>query len=262
MPLRSPAEKKTAAAFLKKLATRLKSPAIEARVSVSLGEPTKAKRPSGTPAPVPKHDDVHLFDEGTVGILGGLIEEMALGAKGGSWTATIGAFSGFDSLRPRYAALGKALDSVRVWGSGPAPKQVPGVDLLAIDSPILAHYRLVLFEGPKESAVLLVKEIPAAKGSAGRRYVGFYSFCPFLLRSVQQRLHLVGCGLHCMLKEWEKAFNLPKIAAGDLASLESACSGAPAKAPAKKAAAKAKTKAKPAPKAKAKAPARKRVAVA
>ena len=228
MPLRTAAEKKIAETFLKKLGTRLRSASAVGNpclcVNLKGGRCPESKRPLSQAAPVPKHDAVHLFDEVTFGILSDLIEEMAVGSKGGEWTSTVGAFADFAPLRKRYAALGQTLDAVRVWGSGAAPKRITGVDLLAIDSPILAYYRLILFDGPKYSAILLVKELPPVKSKKAkdvtcRRYLGFYSFCPYLLRSIRSRLHLVGCGLGCMLKEWEKTFSLPKITPDDLAFL-------------------------------------------
>ncbi len=233
MPLRTPAEKKTAKQFLKKLGLRLAAAAAVTSRYPCLclkGRCPDSKRPLSEQVPVPKHDAVLLFDEVTFGILADLIEEMASEAGAGEWTSTVGHFDDFTALRPRYAALGKTLDTVRAWGVGPAPKKgIPGVDLLAVESRSLARYRLVLYRGPKVSAVLLAKEVAPVrkkvKGKPGitcRRYIGFYSFCPYLLLSLRRRLHLVGCGLDCMVKHWEKSFDLPAVTPADLAFLTGA----------------------------------------
>ncbi|SDT87676.1 hypothetical protein SAMN05444156_0333 [Verrucomicrobium sp. GAS474] len=244
MPLRTPAEKKMADTFLKKLGARVKAAAPTGHCLSIEGRCPKSKRPLSKPAPVPKQDDIHLFDAATFGIVAELIEELALTASSGEWTSTFGSFADLTpELRQRFSALGKSLDTVRVWGSGASPKRLPGVDLLAIDSPILTHYRLILLETPKFSTVLLVKELPSAKGES--RYLGFYSFCPYLFRSIRRRLHFVGCGLDCMLKEWEKSFNLPKVTASDLVFLSKQEEGKKiAPKPKKKAVTKVKAKAK------------------
>jgi hypothetical protein len=194
---------------------------------------------------IPEQDLIHVFDNETVLAVSHAIEDLASEIGAGELIATFQSFENFTASRKRYAGLARDLDAVRVWGAGPVPRNCPGVDFIHSENPRLMRYWLVLFEGPSDHAVLVCKQINGATDPDKKKFVGFYSFCPYLVQSIRWRFNLVSSGLSKVVKHFEASFSLPDVKMSDLSPFLAAPPRARRVAPTRKAPAKA-TKRKPA----------------
>lgn len=249
-------ETKTAKKFKGKLAARLPKAGGLPRL-LRLRKCPDSKKTLGEAVFIPEHDIIHVFDNEMMLAVSHAIEDLASEVREGELIATFQTFENFTEARKRYVSLARDLDAVRVWGSGTPPKGCPGVDFIVSGNEKLMRYWLVLFESRDDHAVLVCKQITADDGSTGKKFVGFYSFSPYLVQSIRWRFNLISSGLNSVVNHWEKSFSLPDVKMSDLSPFLNAPAKGQAK-PSKKVPAKAakkKPSAKPAAKAK-KAPAR------
>lgn len=206
-------ETKTAGKFKKKL--RLPASGGTPRL-LRLRKCPQTKKTLGEAVFIPEHDLIHVFDNDTLLAVSHAIEDLASEVGAGELIATFQAFENFLPSRKRYAGLARDLDAVRVWGSGPVPKGCPGVDFIQSENARLMRYWLVLFEGPSDHAVLVCKQLNNAIETDKRKFVGFYSFCPYLVQSIRWRFNLVSSGLNKVVKHFEDSFSLPDVKMSDL----------------------------------------------
>jgi len=236
-------ETKTAKKFKSKLAARL--PRNEDGIPRLLrlkGRCPDSKKTLGEAVFVPEHDIVHVFDNEMMLAVSHAIEDLASEVREGELIATFQSFENFLPSKKRYISLASDLDAVRVWGSGKVPKGCPGIDFIATDNPKLMRYWLVVFESQTDHAVMVCRQINETDDIATKKFVGFYSFCPYLVQSIRWRFNLISSGLNSVVNDWEKSFSLPDINLRDLGPYLSVPTGA--KAVAKKAAKAVKAPAK------------------
>ena len=105
---------------------------------------------------------------------------------------------------------------MRVWGSGEVPKKGGKIDFVQTTDERLRRYWLVLFDSPDSRAVLLGRQVNRATKLADKKFVGFYSFNPYLVQSIRWRFNLLSCGLSKVISHWEKSVSLPHLKMGDL----------------------------------------------
>ena len=240
----SSSEAKTAGRFKKKL--RLPAAGDTPRL-LRLRKCPETKKTLGEAVFIPEHDLIHVFDGDTLLAVSHAIEDLASETGAGELIATFQSFENFLPSRKRYAGLARDLDAVRVWGSGPIPKGCPGVDFIQSENARLMRYWLVLFEGPNDHAVLVCKQLNNAAETEKKKFVGFYSFCPYLVQSIRWRFNLVSSGLNKVVKHFEASFSLPDVKMSDLGPFLTVNSPA------------ARTGSAPAPRPRAKVPVRKGV---
>lgn len=244
----TPAEAKTAKKFKKKLDLHLPENDGVPRLLRIRGKCPDTQKTLGEAVFIPERDIIHVFDHDTLLAVSHAIEDLASEVREGELIATFQTFDNFLPHKKRYQSLARDLDAVRVWGSGTAPKGCPGIDFIRSDNEKMMRYWLVLFESQNDHAVLVCKQVGAGSSAAspeGKKFVGFYSFCPYLVQSIRWRFNLVSSGLKTVIQHWENTFSLPDLKMRDLdlgAYLRPQ--------PAPKAPAKAKPKAKAAPAAK------------
>jgi len=234
-------ETKTAKKFKSKLAARL--PRNEDGIPRLLrlkGRCPDSKKTLGEAVFVPEHDIVHVFDNEMMLAVSHAIEDLASEVREGELIATFQSFENFLPSKKRYISLASDLDAVRVWGSGKIPKGCPGIDFIATDNPKLMRYWLVVFESQTDHAVMVCRQINETDEIEKKKFVGFYSFCPYLVQSIRWRFNLISSGLNSVVNDWEKSFSLPDINLRDLGPYLSVPTGAKPKTVAKKAAKAAK----------------------
>ena len=49
-----------------------------------------------------------------------------------------------------------------------------------------------------------------------KKFIGFYSFNPYLVQSIRWRFNLLSCGLSRVITHWEKSFPFPDLKMRDL----------------------------------------------
>ncbi len=166
--------------------------------------------------PVPKSDAYYLFDSGMMRALGDAIEEMALSHSRGELVACLQHFANFGPKRQRYEELAARLKSVRVWGAGHRPRACGGIDFVPAHDPALARYWMVLYTAEGCQAVLLCRQMNHVASWPDKKFVGFFSFNPYLAHSIRRRFGLLSSGLRSAMTHWEKAFPLPDFELRDL----------------------------------------------
>ena len=124
-------------------------------------------------------------------------------SRKGELIATFQDFKNFLPEKNRYMSLAEDLDAVRVWGCGEVPKKCGKVDFIQTDDERLKRYWLVLFDSPDTRAVLLCKQVNKAAQFADKKFIGFYSFNPYLVQSIRWRFNLLSCGLSKVISHWE-----------------------------------------------------------
>jgi Sensory domain in DIguanylate Cyclases and Two-component system len=220
MTVRTSCEKATCHLFKKKLKQYLPPLKTRKKNAVRLHHGRNAKVVTvGEAVAIPASDVSHVFDSELMLAISHSIEDIALEMRQGELISTFQKFDNFLHQKERYVNLAKDLDAVRVWGSGPAPKRCSGIDFINTEGDAFKKYWMVLFDSPKCRALLLCKQVNRTSVFSEKKYVGFYTFNPYLVQSVRWRFNLLSCGLSNILKHWEKSFPLPDLKMKDLESL-------------------------------------------
>jgi len=165
---------------------------------------------------VPDSDVHHLMDTSVMLAISHALEDLALNNGGGEFIATFQDFANFVPQQERYCELAKKVDMVRVWGSGQPPEGCRDIDFVYADDPKVRKYWLVLYDHPDCRAMLLCRQVNRALKFESKKFVGFYSFNPYLVQSIRWRFNLLSSGLAKVLHHWEKSFQFPNIGAKQL----------------------------------------------
>jgi hypothetical protein len=170
----------------------------------------------GDAVKIPDSDLHHVMDPEAMLAISHAIEDIAGDIRQGELIATFQDFENFLPEKKRYISLAEDLDAVRVWGHGEVPKHCGKVDFVQTSDERLRRYWLVLFDSPHARAVLLGRQVNKARKIADKKFVGFYSFNPYLVQSIRWRFNLMSCGLSKIISHWEKSVSLPDLKMGDL----------------------------------------------
>jgi hypothetical protein len=165
---------------------------------------------------IPDSDLHHVMDGEAMLAISHAIEDIAGETRTGELIATFQDFHNFLPYKGRYVSLAEDLDAVRVWGCGRPPQKCGKVDFIVADEAKLLRYWLVLFDSPGTRAVLLCKQVNKAEKFADKKFLGFYSFNPYLVQSIRWRFNLLSCGLTRVISHWEKSFPFPDLKMRDL----------------------------------------------
>jgi hypothetical protein len=165
---------------------------------------------------IPDSDLHHVMDADAMLAISYAIEDIASEERQGELIATFQNFENFMPHKTRYMSLAEDIDAVRVWGCGKPPKRCGKVDFVVADDPKLLRYWLVLFDSPPARAVLLCKQVNKAEKFEDKKFLGFYSFNPYLVQSIRWRFNLLSCGLSRVISHWERSFPFPDLKMRDL----------------------------------------------
>ena len=165
---------------------------------------------------IPDSDLHHVMDSAAMLAISHAIEDIAAEERQGELIATFQDFKNFLPHKSRYMGLAEDLDAVRVWGCGTVPKKCGKVDFIQADEERLLRYWLVLFDSEHVRAVLLCKQVNKAEKFEDKKFIGFYSFNPYLVQSIRWRFNLMSCGLSRVISHWEKSFPFPDLKMRDL----------------------------------------------
>lgn len=165
---------------------------------------------------IPDSDLHHVMDSKAMQAISHAIEDIAGEERQGELIATFQDFDNFKQYRARYTSLAEDLDAVRVWGCGKVPQKCGKVDFIQADEAKLLKYWLVLLDSPDTRAVLLCKQVNKAEKFEDKKFLGFYSFNPYLVQSIRWRFNLLSCGLSKVISHWEKTNPFPDLKMKDL----------------------------------------------
>jgi hypothetical protein len=176
---------------------------------------------------LPDSDIHHLFQPPLIEAISRSIEDIAAEAGEGELIASLQDFSQFDAQKKRYLQISQKINTVRVWGDGPVPKSCHKIDFIPNAHPKISRYWMVLFDSRCCHAILLAKQINKATQFADKKFVGFYSFNPYLVQSIRWRFNLLSCGLCKVVDLWEKSFPMPNLLMRDVENYLKTSSTAP-----------------------------------
>ena len=165
---------------------------------------------------IPDSDLHHVMDFAAMQAISHAIEDIAAEEGQGELIATFQDFKNFLPHKNRYMSLAEDLDAVRVWGCGKVPAKCGKVDFIQTHEDRLLRYWLVLFDSEHARAVLLCKQVNRAVKFEDKKFIGFYSFNPYLVQSIRWRFNLLSCGLSKVISHWEKSFPFPDLKMRDL----------------------------------------------
>jgi hypothetical protein len=165
---------------------------------------------------IPDSDLHHVMEPDAMLAISHAIEDIAGDIRQGELIATFQNFENFLPEKKRYMSLAEDLDAVRVWGCGEVPKKCGKIDFVQTNDERLSRYWLVLFDSPDARAVLLGRQVNKVTRFAEKKFVGFYSFNPYLVQSIRWRFNLLSCGLNKIISHWEKSVSLPDLKMCDL----------------------------------------------
>ncbi|MES2308124.1 MAG: hypothetical protein V4507_04620 [Verrucomicrobiota bacterium] len=205
-------EKATAKKFkkaIKKYLCPKKSESRAARVHQSRKKNKKVTL--GEAVVIPDTDLHHVFDADTVLAVSNAIIDLSSEVRGGDLIVSFPDFEDYSDYKAVLESIAEDTDSLRVWAFGNPPKNRKNIDFVPMQHTKLQRYHLVLFKNDKSSAVLLCRQINSTNNPDARRYVGFYSFNPYLVESIRWRFNLVTCGLNRLVKAWDNSFPLPDL---------------------------------------------------
>jgi hypothetical protein len=165
---------------------------------------------------IPDSDLHHVMESEAILAISHAIEDIAGEVRRGELIATFQEFKNFLPQRKRYMSLAEDLDAVRVWGCGEIPKNCGKIDFVQAGEERIKRYWLVLFDSEEARAVLLCKQVNKAVDFADKKFIGFYSFNPYLVQSIRWRFNLLSSGLSRVISHWEKAYPFPDLKMRDL----------------------------------------------
>jgi hypothetical protein len=165
---------------------------------------------------IPDSDLHHVMDSEAMLAISHAIEDIAAEEGQGELISTFQNFENFLPYKARYMRLAEQLDAVRVWGFGKVPQKCGKVDFIQADETKLLKYWLVLLDSEHTRAVLLCKQVNRAEKFEDKKFIGFYSFNPYLVQSIRWRFNLMSCGLSKVISHWEKSFPFPDLKMRDL----------------------------------------------
>jgi hypothetical protein len=143
------------------------------------------------------------------------IEDIAAEERQGELIATFQDFKNFLPHKNRYMGLAEDLDAVRVWGCGKSRKNAArSISSRPTNAaaPLLARpFR----QRTRPRRPALQAGQPAVKFE-DKKFIGFYSFNPYLVQSIRWRFNLLSCGLSRVMAHWEKSFPFPDLKMRDL----------------------------------------------
>jgi hypothetical protein len=184
--------------------------------------PEKGKLTLGQLVSIPERDIIHVFASDAMLAISHAIEDLAGEVRSGELISTFQYFKNFAPQKKRYVALARDLDAVRVWGAGEPPKGCPGVDFIVAEDPKIIKYWVVLFDAPQSHAVLVCKQVNRTTEYAKKKFVGFYSFNPYLVQSIRWRFNMLSSGLSKIATHFDKSMAFPDFKMRDLDALFSA----------------------------------------
>jgi hypothetical protein len=165
---------------------------------------------------IPDSDLHHVMDSEAMLAISHAIEDIAGETRRGELIATFQEFNNFLPHKKRYMSLAEDLDAVRVWGCGDIPKNCGKIDFVEAGEERIRRYWLVLFDSEHTRAVLLCKQVNKAVKFEDKKFIGFYSFNPYLVQSIRWRFNLLSSGLSRVINHWEKAYPFPDLKMRDL----------------------------------------------
>ena len=165
---------------------------------------------------IPDSDLHHVMDFDAMQAISHAIEDIAGESRRGELIATFQDFKNFLPQRKRYMSLAEDLDAVRVWGCGEIPKNCGKIDFVQAEGDRIKRYWLVLFDSEESRAVLLCKQVNKATKFEDKKFIGFYSFNPYLVQSIRWRFNLLSSGLSRVISHWENAYPFPDLKMRDL----------------------------------------------
>ena len=177
---------------------------------------TRDKVRLGDLVTIPDSDLHPVMDAGAMLAISHAVVDLALDEYQGELIAVFQDFKNFLPYRKRYKGLAENLDAVRVWGCGEIPQKCGKVDFIQTEDKRLLRYWVMLFESANARAVLLCKQINRAEKFEERKFIGFYSFNPYLVQSIRWRFNILNCGLAGVFSHWEKSFPFPDLKMRDL----------------------------------------------
>jgi hypothetical protein len=160
---------------------------------------------------IPDADLHHVLDADTVLAVTNAIIDLASEVRAGDLIVSLPDFEDYSDYRTILESTAKDLDSVRIWSVGNPPKNRKNIDFIPIQNKKLQRYFLVLFQSEKGRAMLLCQQINSTTNPNERKFLGFYSFNPYLVESIRWRFNLVTCGLNRFVNKWETTFPLPDL---------------------------------------------------
>jgi DICT domain-containing protein len=165
---------------------------------------------------IPDSDLHHVMDSEAMLAISHAIEDIAGEVRRGELIATFQDFANFLPHKKRYMSLAEDLDAVRVWGCGEIPKNAGKIDFVQAEEERIRRYWLVLFDSEESRAVLLCKQVNRAAKFEDKKFIGFYSFNPYLVQSIRWRFNLLSSGLSRVISHWEKSYPFPDLKMRDL----------------------------------------------
>lgn len=160
---------------------------------------------------IPDTDLHHVLDADTVLAVSNAIIDLSSEVRGGDLIVSFSDFEDFKPYKELLESISEDSDCVRVWSYGKTPKNRKNIDFIPMQHKKLQDYHLVLFQSDKSRAVLVCRQINDASEASDRRYVGFYSFNPYLVESIRWRFNLVTCGVSKIVKAWDNSLPLPDL---------------------------------------------------
>ncbi len=160
---------------------------------------------------IPDTDLHHVLDADTVLGVSNAIIDLSSEVRGGDLIVSFSDFEDFKQYQTLLESISKDSDCVRIWAYGKTPKNRKNIDFIPMQHKKLQNYHLVLFQSDKSRAVLVCRQINNAKKTQDRKYLGFYSFNPYLVESIRWRFNLVTCGISKLVKAWDNSLPLPDL---------------------------------------------------
>jgi hypothetical protein len=218
----TPCERRAIKLFRKHYEAARSKPAVASLYALAVIEKRDGTHFIQKNSVIPQHDRCYVFDLNTLKLLSRAILDLAQRINEGQIIGVWQDFQYYQEENGAFKALSKTFDSIRIWGQGSPPKQAIKTDFCITHDPRILRYWITLFRSGGCRAALIARQINKAQNPQKKRFVGFYTFNPYMVKWIRWRFNLCCCGIGKLFDEWEKELHLPKIKASELSSIESA----------------------------------------
>lgn len=144
----------------------------------------------------------YLFSAEAMSAFCHAIEDLALEEANGSLWSTIQNFKNFEPHRERYGQLAITIDRVEVLAAGPPPRRTRRIRFVKDCKGWCKDFWIVLYEGHRQQALVMGRQVNKAAQFDDKRFVGFYTFDAGLINRVRRDLQEATAGRIPALREF------------------------------------------------------------
>jgi hypothetical protein len=154
----------------------------------------------------------YCLDADAVTACGHAIEDLAIEEGSGALLAAFQDFRYFHAARERYEQLAISIDRVEVLATGKVPRPIRRVKFLRDTASTCKEFWMIAYEGTRHSALLVCRQMNAARHFDEKEFIGFFTFSPRLTARLRANMLALLAGRARALTEFTRLMAIDQFA--------------------------------------------------